>query len=399
MKKLLTMLACGCTLLAGLYMSAKEDDKTYERDVVQGSIELGSDEWKEVASSHPELEDQTQEFVIVKGSITPGSDEWEELVSTNPELEAELRQARESLDEAARKLLEVERQLAASKDDLMRSYILQTQDELSSQLPPGSNVSVFPEMVASLARDPGKRQQAVYSLAHSAPSQGGFLGVWLESDENGVRIVQVTEDGPALQAGLQKDDIVTKVDKLELVRSHTNPITTMYEYIRFHSPGTEIELTYLRDGTEMKSTAILAEQPSEFGVGRVELDVQEPQMFERLRQRVNDVGRVYGANFWRGTGSCGPDGFWIADIEEDLGQYFDVEYGVLVLSTVEGSDLKNGDILLSIDEKPVRSVSHARRFIQAADGETMEISVKRRGREKQLNLSAEAVMEKYRRCG
>ena len=43
-----------------------------------------------------------------------------------------------------------------------------------------------------------------------------FLGVFTEDNEKGALVLEVREDSPAAKAGIQKDDIIKKVDGTEI---------------------------------------------------------------------------------------------------------------------------------------------------------------------------------------
>lgn len=88
--------------------------------------------------------------------------------------------------------------------------------------------------------------------------QGGevaiaFLGVNIAPAEtDGALIVEVTDDSPAADAGLQADDVVTAVDD-EPVDSHT----ALTAIVRRHQPGDEVTITFERDGEERTADVTL----------------------------------------------------------------------------------------------------------------------------------------------
>ncbi|HEY5978987.1 MAG TPA: trypsin-like peptidase domain-containing protein [Microlunatus sp.] len=73
-----------------------------------------------------------------------------------------------------------------------------------------------------------------------------------QADGDGVRLSQVDADGPAAQAGLQVDDVVTAIDE--------QPVTSAEELIvaiRTHRPGEQVALTYERGGQQSTAEVTL----------------------------------------------------------------------------------------------------------------------------------------------
>ena len=69
----------------------------------------------------------------------------------------------------------------------------------------------------------------------------------------GVAIVEVVEDSPASKSGLQKGDIIIKLEDEEI----DSLAEFRYELYK-HSPGEEIEITYNRNGKEQKTKITLS---------------------------------------------------------------------------------------------------------------------------------------------
>lgn len=79
----------------------------------------------------------------------------------------------------------------------------------------------------------------------------------------------------------------------------------------------------------------------------------------------------------------------VLEIEEEIGHYFGVEFGVLVLDIPDDHDqLKPGDIVLRIDDNPIRSYSHVQKYsAKASSSETVKVRIKRRGRTMNVDFS------------
>src|SRR5699024_5324296 len=66
---------------------------------------------------------------------------------------------------------------------------------------------------------------------------------------SGARVVEVVDDGPATDADLEPDDIITAVDG----KTVTDP-GSLSATVREYPAGSDIELTVVRDGDEFTET-------------------------------------------------------------------------------------------------------------------------------------------------
>ncbi len=73
-----------------------------------------------------------------------------------------------------------------------------------------------------------------------------------ENVDSGVAVVQVEGNSPAEKAGLKKGDIITK-----LAGKETKSLAEFRYELYKHSPSDSIEVTYIRDGKEQKTTLTL----------------------------------------------------------------------------------------------------------------------------------------------
>jgi serine protease Do len=84
------------------------------------------------------------------------------------------------------------------------------------------------------------------------PTNAAFLGVMTEANEKGAIVNTVSEGSPAEKSGLQKDDIILKVND----KSIDGP-QTLFEAVGEFKPEDKVTITYLRNGKEKKTTAVL----------------------------------------------------------------------------------------------------------------------------------------------
>jgi 2-alkenal reductase len=74
--------------------------------------------------------------------------------------------------------------------------------------------------------------------------------------DSGVIVLNVTEGGPAEEAGIQAGDIVTAIGGIEINRD-----TSFSEALFAFEPGATVEVSIVRDGEEMTVEVTLAERP------------------------------------------------------------------------------------------------------------------------------------------
>ena len=87
------------------------------------------------------------------------------------------------------------------------------------------------------------------------------------------------------------------------------------------------------------------------------------------------------------TGSATRGGLHLVDIGEDLGDYFGVDGGVLVLNVPGKSELKPGDIVRRIDGDDVGSSDEAYRLLAGSSDEDAELEVQRKNRKMALTVA------------
>jgi serine protease Do len=98
---------------------------------------------------------------------------------------------------------------------------------------------------------------------HATHGWLGIQGADLDADEAGTLGVQggavvrgVADDGPADQAGLSRDDVISDVDGEEV-----QSMPELVVEIREREPGDEVTVGYWRDGHHHETTAVVGERP------------------------------------------------------------------------------------------------------------------------------------------
>lgn len=92
-------------------------------------------------------------------------------------------------------------------------------------------------------------------MLNSDPN-AAFLGVYTAKTDKGVIINNVLDSSSAKKAGLQKDDIITKVDDKEI-----NTPEELRNAIQAYKPGDKVTIYYLRDGKKKSVKVELGKAP------------------------------------------------------------------------------------------------------------------------------------------
>ena len=220
------------------------------------------------------------------------------------ELEARLDQARQEVKESARRLAEV--------------------------------------LKEQMADNPEEKVAEWFSL-----DTGGELGVMInrDDDQGGVLLMGVSPGGGADLAGLKSGDRLLVIDGVQL--DGKGGVEALLDHMNTVDAGQEVAVVALRDG-ESKAVTVVTQPRSMQAYVRSVLDGLDVdgKVIDPLRQRVRDA-----------------PGTRLIDLDADLGAYFGVDQGVLVLDAPEGGTLKSGDVLLSVDGEAVTTTSQARKAI------------------------------------
>ncbi len=162
--------------------------------------------------------------------------------------------------------------------------------------------------------------------APAAAGEQAFAGMFGETAENGVRVRFVMNDGPAEQAGLQTDDIITSfAGKPVKANEEVQDLT------REHKPGDKIKVKFTR-GKETKEVelTLVARPQQQFGGGE-RIDPTKPFSAQLGGQRENvqdrqgpdghEYGGIYkssdGGESWTRINSYNPRPMYFSKIRVD----------------------------------------------------------------------------------
>ena len=199
-----------------------------------------------------------------------------------------------------------------------------------------------------------------------------FLGVLIaEQDERGIHVGGLSPDGGAERAGLQPDDVIVAING-ESLRGERRPLGRLQRVLKEVEPGASVAVAVVRDGEELDFDVITA-----------------PAISANWLEGLIEHEWEYGAPRWpRAGGVFGRRGagLKLVDIGEDLGDYFGVDAGVLVLDTPAKSPLKPGDIVRRIAGAAVSSAEDAYQLLARLEAEA-EGEVRRKNRNITVTLA------------
>lgn len=205
-------------------------------------------------------------------------------------------------------------------------------------------------------------------------SSSTLLGIEFEFNDQQLSVKSLNDDSPFKSNGLRTGDVIVSVNGTQVPQPADKLGTTFPEF--------------------MVNQIAVSSQPLMLKISRddeiVELEVPTNQETwqdyfyqSTLVQTPNDqslhllpLNRFFAREVQQSR-------LVLMEIESDLGQYFDVEFGVLVLQAPERSLLKPGDVLLEVEDQKIRAISHVRNSLRDRN-EKVEARVKRRSKNIQI---------------
>ena len=221
------------------------------------------------------------------------------------------------------------------------------------------------------------------------PMNTAFLGVMTEAAENtkGAIINSVSEASPAQKAGLKEKDIITKLnDKI------IDGPNTLYEAVGEFKPEEKVNITYLREGKEKKTTAVLEKNKNVASNNNIYFNAPNGMMPNNLRRGFGispsndfnfEMPELRSLDGLTGQLNRKPKlGISIEDLE--TGEGVKVK-SVNEASPAEKAGFKANDIIVMFDDKKVTDVNDLKwEFIQ--EGQTLKFTVQRGGERKNIEV-------------
>ncbi len=229
--------------------------------------------------------------------------------------------------------------------------------------------------------------------------QRGWLGVGLSVNETGeVEIMEVTEESPADDAGLQEGDIILEIGGEEVLDREM-----LAREIRMRKPGDTVEMIVEREGEQEKVKVELGEYSQQNILQEFELKF--PVLFSSPKN-LPQIYRIPSSKdreaFVTVFGSQKYIGVYVQQLNPELAEFFGVGDGTGLLinkieedSPAEKAGLKVGDVIVGADGKVMKSQDRLTRMIQSLEeGDKVKLEIIRN--KKTQTIEVEVALDKRR---
>ena len=223
----------------------------------------------------------------------------------------------------------------------------------------------------------GVHDENVFEHAEDRAFLGLILGPVEGNSEAGLEVLGVSPGSGAEAAGVQVGDVVTQIGT-ENIRV-TEPLRALCSAMHGVEPGEVVPVSLARDGVDSvvdvttsgrQVRRIVKLRQHHDGDHDEELEVFEWHGDEAhnsvaidikgLAERLGSMG-----NHSVAITSDGPGGLQLVNVAEELGAYFGVTSGALVVSSNADAGLRPGDVVQAVGDTIVRSSSDDYRALAA----------------------------------
>lgn len=209
--------------------------------------------------------------------------------------------------------------------------------------------------------------------------QLGRLGITVATpSDEGIEIYHVTPKSSAAQSGLRPHDTIVSINGASIGTILDDPEQVQVLVSNVNKGDDPLILVAVRDGEELEIEVDNRTVPGTvfFGTQNV------PSVTYVTPEQVYNWEVALSRNT--------PSMISVLEIEKEIGHYFGVEFGVLVVDIPDEHDqLKPGDIVLRFDDNPIRSYSHLKKSYSEAlsSSDSVRVRIKRRGRTMNIDFS------------
>jgi serine protease Do len=207
-------------------------------------------------------------------------------------------------------------------------------------------------------------------------NESAFLGVSTEADDEGAKVISVTDESAAEKAGLKKGDVIKRINETK-VEDHDD----LSKAINKLKPEDKVKITYLRNGDERTVTATLGKRKGmDFGF-TPNIDINP--RFETLPKMDFDFDDGNFNRFYS-FGAKGRLGIRAQDTEDgDGAKVIDVEEG----SAAEKAGIRKDDIITEFEGNEVHSADElAEAARDAREKSSMKLKINRDGSSKTIEV-------------
>lgn len=257
--------------------------------------------------------------------------------ATDADAQQRLADARRELDEAARRFSEILRERISIDADQI--------EELAQKAHQGARI-LAEEGIEEAQRGLELAQQQMERWVEQRGSarKRAILGVVIgDVDSSGLLIKAVSPESGSQKAGLRAGDKIVGINEIEL-KSQSSSLD-LISVLKATEPGETVRLRILRDG-----------EVSDYEVVTGTRDPVET-LISGLDGTTEPIPRF----------AFGLAQMKLIDLDTDLGGYFGAQTGVLLVSVPKKTGFRSGDILLSVNDQPIKSARHGRRLLAQVD--------------------------------
>jgi S1-C subfamily serine protease len=242
------------------------------------------------------------------------------------------------------------------------------------------------------------------ALRYLADSRQGMLGVAVRHEDTGTKVVAVSPGSPAERAGVKVGDVITAINARSMTFHGATP-TEDLEHLRVGEP---VELTVQRSGKTLHLKATperfssddwrATVRAAQLAAQQATAEAQSPEFRQRIQQSIDEA--MKNAAIARKNASAAREaaiqagrrdhgwaiftspwwGLNLAPLNPDLGRYFGVDKGALVLSrdAKRYPGIQPGDVITAVDGKTVaRPEDVFRAARDTPKGNTVQLTVRR----------------------
>lgn len=221
------------------------------------------------------------------------------------------------------------------------------------------------------------------------------IGITIDSVDKsgpvkGVEIGGVTPESAADDAGLHAGDVITAVNGESMSAENSQGANELLlDFMQGVEEGDELTVEYLRDG----KTASVELSPRVMEMHAFSWAPDGRNLHIESMPGVPNIVREF--KFERGFPWVGSawGSMELVELNEGLGKYFGTDTGLLVVSApdLDGVELKDGDVIQSIDGREPTDVRHAMRILSSYEGgESLKLGIMRDKKKRTIEVQLPA---------